>query len=39
MADPVREERFEIGFLVMLFLLALLGVAYFLKKEYWKDVI
>ena len=39
MADPVREERHEIGFLVMLFLLALLGVAYFLKKEYWKDVV
>ena len=39
MSDPVREQRHEIGFLVMLFLLALLGVAYFLKKEYWKDVV
>lgn len=39
MADPVREERHRIGFLVVLFLLALLGVAYFLKKEYWKDVV
>ena len=39
MSDPVREERHRIGFLVMLFLIALLGVAYFLKKEYWKDVV
>ncbi len=39
MSDPIREESHRIGFLVMLFLFALLGVAYFLKKEYWKDVV
>lgn len=39
MANPIREESHRIGFLVMLFLAALLGVAYFLKKEYWKDVV
>jgi len=39
MADPIKETRHRIGWLVMLFLLGLLVVAYFLKKEYWKNVV
>ena len=39
MSDPIKETRHTIGIFVMLFLFALLGVAYFLKKEYWKDVV
>lgn len=38
-SDPIKETRHRIGMLVMLFLIALLVVAYFLKKEYWKDVV
>ena len=39
MADPIKAERHRIGILVMLFLFVFLGVAYMLKKEYWKDII
>ena len=39
MADPIKETRHQVGWLVMLFLLGLLVVAYFLKKEYWKNVV
>jgi len=39
MSDPIKETRHTIGIFVLLFLFALLGVAYFLKKEYWKDVV
>jgi len=39
MADPIKQTRHRIGIFVMLFLFALLGIAYFLKKEYWKDVV
>ena len=39
MSDPIKETRHTIGIFVMLFLFALLGVAWFLKKEYWKDVV
>ena len=39
MADPIKTTRHSIGIIVMLFLLGLLAVAYFLKKEYWKDVV
>ncbi len=38
-ADPIKIERQRIGILVLLFLFVLLGVAYAVKKEYWKDVI
>ena len=38
-SDPIRGERHTIGLFVMLFLFALLGVAWFLKREYWKDVV
>jgi len=39
MADPIKHTRHRIGMWVMLFLLLLTGLAYFLKKEYWKDVV
>lgn len=39
MSDPIKETRHRIGIFVMLFLFALFAVAYFLKKEYWKDVV
>lgn len=38
-SDPIKETRHRIGFFVLLFLFALLAVAWFLKKEYWKDVV
>lgn len=39
LSDPVKSTRHRIGFFVILFLLVLLGISYFLKKEYWKDVV
>lgn len=39
MADPIKQTRHRIGILVMLFLLVLTVISYFLKKEYWKDVV
>lgn len=39
MSDPIKETRHRIGIFVMIFLFGLLIVAYFLKKEYWKDVV
>lgn len=38
-ADPIKETRHKVGIIVMLFLFGLLGIAYILKKEYWKDVV
>lgn len=39
MADPIKQTRHRIGMFVMLFLLILTVISYFLKKEYWKDVV
>ncbi len=39
MADPIKQTRHRIGMFVMLFLFVLTIIAYFLKKEYWKDVV
>ena len=39
LADPIKQTRHRIGMFVMLFLLVLTGIAYLLKKEYWKDVV
>jgi ubiquinol-cytochrome c reductase cytochrome c1 subunit len=36
--DPTQLERKSIGIWVVLFLLMFTGIAYMLKKEYWKDV-
>ena len=37
-SDPSQVERQGIGIWVVLFLLMFTGIAYMLKKEYWKDV-
>lgn len=39
MADPIKHTRHRIGMFVMFFLLILTVISYFLKKEYWKDVV
>jgi len=39
MADPIKQLRHKIGVFVLLFLFVLLGIAYLLKKEYWRDVV
>ena len=36
--DPTQLEREGLGIWVVLFLLMFTGIAYMLKKEYWKDV-
>ena len=37
-SDPTQVERQGLGVWVVLFLLMFTGIAYMLKKEYWKDV-
>jgi len=39
MSDPIKQTRHRIGTFVLLFLFVLLGIAYLLKKEYWRDVV
>jgi ubiquinol-cytochrome c reductase cytochrome c1 subunit len=36
--EPMQLERIRLGKYVLLFLFMFLGIAYLLKKEYWKDV-
>ena len=36
--EPIRPVRERMGVWVILFLLVFLGIAYMLKREYWKDV-
>ncbi|MDD5580838.1 MAG: cytochrome c1 [Methylobacter sp.] len=36
--EPVQLERVRIGKYVLFYILMFLGLAYMLKKEYWKDV-
>lgn len=39
MGEPAQQTRKRTGYIVLLFLLGImLPLAYFLKKEYWKDV-
>ncbi len=38
MAEPSKEQRLHTGVYVMIFLFAFFILAYYLKKEYWKDV-
>jgi ubiquinol-cytochrome c reductase cytochrome c1 subunit len=38
MGEPAATSRKQIGIFVLLFLLALWPLAYFLKREFWKDV-
>lgn len=37
-AEPGKAQRISLGIKVLLFLLLFTGLAYLLKKEYWKDV-
>jgi len=37
-SEPIRSVRIALGIKVMFFLLLFFIAAYFLKKEYWKDV-
>ncbi|MEM9101127.1 MAG: cytochrome c1 [Pseudomonadota bacterium] len=36
--EPIRVKRESLGLKVLLFILGFFALAYFLKKEYWKDV-
>ncbi|MGD2083946.1 MAG: cytochrome c1 [Chromatiales bacterium] len=38
MSEPVKTERQSLGVYVLIFLVVFTVLAYFLKKEYWKDV-
>ena len=38
MGEPAQEERKHLGVMVLLFLGGFFVLAYYLKKEYWKDV-
>jgi ubiquinol-cytochrome c reductase cytochrome c1 subunit len=38
LAEPAKLQRFQLGVVVLAFLLIFLVIAYLLKKEYWKDV-
>jgi ubiquinol-cytochrome c reductase cytochrome c1 subunit len=38
MGEPAKLQRYSIGALVMLFLVALFVLCFFLKKEYWRDL-
>jgi ubiquinol-cytochrome c reductase cytochrome c1 subunit len=38
MGEPAQAQRKQLGLIVILFLLGLTVLAYYLKKEFWKDV-
>ena len=38
MGEPAQQTRMRLGVIVLLFLSILFVVAYYLKKEYWKDI-
>ncbi len=38
MAEPARNKRISVGLVVLLYLVVLFVFAYWLKREYWKDV-
>lgn len=38
LGEPAANDRKQLGIIVMIFLLAMLGLAYALKREYWKDI-
>ena len=37
-AEPAKLKRYALGVKVILFLIIFTGIAYLLKREYWKDV-
>ena len=38
MSEPTQNERVRLGIVVLMFLVVLLGLAYWTKVEFWKDV-
>jgi ubiquinol-cytochrome c reductase cytochrome c1 subunit len=38
MAEPVRNKRIHLGIIVLMFLGVLFFFAYWMKREYWKDL-
>jgi len=38
MAEPVKNKRIHLGIVVLLFLSVLFFFAYWMKREYWKDL-
>jgi ubiquinol-cytochrome c reductase cytochrome c1 subunit len=38
MGEPIKLQRYSFGIWVIFYLVFLLIIVYFLKKEYWKDV-
>jgi cytochrome c1 len=38
MGEPIRNKRISLGIIVLMFLGVLFFFAYWLKREYWKDV-
>jgi ubiquinol-cytochrome c reductase cytochrome c1 subunit len=38
MAEPAKQQRNQLGWIVLLFLSVLLVLTYKLKKAYWKDI-
>ena len=38
MGEPAKTTRMQLGIVVLLFLSVFFVVAYYLKKEYWKDI-
>ena len=38
MGEPVKNQRISLGYIALLYLIVLFFFAYWLKREYWKDV-
>ena len=38
MSEPAKTTRLELGIVVLLFLGVFFILAYYLKKEFWKDI-
>ena len=38
MAEPAKNKRISLGLVVLLYLGVLFLFAYWMKREYWKDV-
>ena len=36
--EPIKQERLQLGFWVLAFLVVFFGLGYALKKEYWRDI-
>ena len=38
MSEPVKNERISLGLVALLYFVLLFVFAYWLKREYWKDI-